>query len=319
MEMDFFDKTGEMAIGSRLRMLTDAVTADASRIYKLYGIDIKPKWFPIIFVLSGGEKKSITGIAKEIGHSHPSVSNIAREMIAKGLMKVADDKEDKRICLVALSKKGMKAAEMLKETCRDVQAAVESILKNTRNDLWRAIGEWEEMLAEKSLLERVKEARKIRESGEIEIVSYKPLYNDAFKSLNEEWIARYFKIEPHDLEYLNYPKEHIIDRGGFIFVALYKKNPVGVCALCKMDVGKYDYELAKLAVSPKAQGKGIGMLLCRAAVDKVKSMGAKTVFLESNTILKPAIHTYKKLGFKEISEYVPSYERGNIQMVLALK
>lgn len=31
--MDFFDKTGKMAIGSRLRMLTDTVTADASRIY----------------------------------------------------------------------------------------------------------------------------------------------------------------------------------------------------------------------------------------------------------------------------------------------
>jgi len=54
--MDFFDKTGKMAIGSRLRMLTDTVTADASRIYELYGIDIKPKWFPLLFILTDGEK-----------------------------------------------------------------------------------------------------------------------------------------------------------------------------------------------------------------------------------------------------------------------
>lgn len=47
--MDFFEKTGKMAIGSRLRMLTDTVTADANCIYKLYGIDIKPKWFPLLF------------------------------------------------------------------------------------------------------------------------------------------------------------------------------------------------------------------------------------------------------------------------------
>lgn len=36
-----------MAIGSRLRMLTDKVTADASQIYQLYGVEIKPKWFPV--------------------------------------------------------------------------------------------------------------------------------------------------------------------------------------------------------------------------------------------------------------------------------
>ena len=44
--MGFFEKTGKMAIGSRLRMLTDKVTADASQIYQLYDVDIKPKWFP---------------------------------------------------------------------------------------------------------------------------------------------------------------------------------------------------------------------------------------------------------------------------------
>ena len=81
--MDFFNRTGKIAIGSRLRMLTDAVTSDASQIYELYGIDIKPKWFPLLFVLAGGKEKTITGIAKEIGHSHPSVSNIVGEMTAR--------------------------------------------------------------------------------------------------------------------------------------------------------------------------------------------------------------------------------------------
>lgn len=319
MKTDFFDKTGEMSIGSRLRMLTDIITADASRIYKLYDIDIKPKWFPVFFVLSGGEKKTITDIAKEIGHTHPSVSHIAGEMIAKKLVKGENDKKDKRRNLIFLSQKGMKTAEMLKEAVKDVQTAVESISKNTRNNLWRAIGEWEDMLSEKSLLERVKEARKNRDMGEVKIVPYKPRHKDAFKSLNEDWISRYFKIEPHDLESLNHPKEYIIDRGGFIFIATCKDTPVGVCALCKMDNPKYDYELAKLAVSPEAQGRSIGIMLCRAALDQAKSMGANAVFLESNTILKPAIHIYKKLGFKEVAECFPSYERGNIQMELLLK
>lgn len=50
--MDFFDKTGKMAIGSRLRILTDRITTDAASIYQLYGVDIKPKWFPVLYALS---------------------------------------------------------------------------------------------------------------------------------------------------------------------------------------------------------------------------------------------------------------------------
>ena len=68
-------------------MLTDKITVDAAAIYKMFGVDLKPKWFPVFFVLSRGEAKTITSIAKEIGHSHPSVSNIIKEMVAKGLVK----------------------------------------------------------------------------------------------------------------------------------------------------------------------------------------------------------------------------------------
>ena len=81
----------------------------------------------------------------------------------------------------------------------------------------------------------------------------------------------------------------------------------------------YDYELAKLAVSPKVQGKGIGVLLCEAVVNKAKELGGKRIFIESNTRLKPAIHIYHKLGFKELPEYHTTYERGDIQMELMIE
>ena len=126
-------------------------------------------------------------------------------------------------------------------------------------------------------------------------------------------------MEEHDIECIDHPQESIIDRGGHIFVALYRGEPVGVCALCKMDDPRYDYELAKLAVSPGVRGKGIGYQLCKAVVDKARALGAKNIFLESNTLLKPAIHTYKKLGFRELAEYHPAYARGDIQMELILE
>lgn len=314
--MDFFDKTGKMAIGSRLRRLTDRITADAAGINRLYGADIKPKWFPVLYTLSEGDAKTVTAIAKEIGLTHPSVSNMVKEMTAVKLIKAVSDKTDKRRTTIALSARGRKTCDRLAEACKDVTIAVEEVSGATRNDLWRAIGEWEEQLSRKSLLERVREVRKERARREVQIVPYAPCYQSAFRSLNEQWITQHWQLEEHDIECLARPQESIIDRGGHIFVALYRGEPVGVCALCKTDAPDHDYELAKLAVSPAAQGKGIGTLLCKAVIDKARESGARNLFLESNTLLKPAIHTYRKLGFRELAEYHPAYARGDIQMEL---
>lgn len=316
--MDFFNQTGKMAIGSRLRMLTDKVTNDAELIHKMYGIDIRAKWFPVFFVLSHGEAKTITAIAKEIGHSHPSVSNIVKEMVARGVVKETKDKSDGRRNLIVLSSKGKKMSEILVEECSDMAVAVESLSSATRNDLWKAIEEWECLLSEESLLDRVKEAKKQRERKEINIVSYKPCYQTAFKALNEEWINKYFKMEEADYKAVDNPEKYIIEKGGEIFVALYKDEPVGVCALLKMNDGHYDYEVSKLAVSPKVQGKGIGLLLGQTTINRAKELGGKSLYLESNTVLEPAIHLYKKLGFKKVSGHYTLYQRCNIQMELAI-
>ncbi len=81
---------------------------------------------------------------------------------------------------------------------------------------------------------------------------------------------------------------------------------------------KYDYELAKMAVSPKAHGKGIGYLLGKAIIEEAISLGASTLYLESNTILRPAISLYEKLGFRKIAGHHTPYKRCNIQMELIL-
>lgn len=91
--------------------------------------------------------------------------------------------------------------DLLTEVCDDVATAVEDVSDATRHDLWRAIGEWEEQLSRKSLLERVKEIRKARESREVRIVPYESRYQPVFRSLNEQWIARHWQLEAHVLSY----------------------------------------------------------------------------------------------------------------------
>ncbi len=319
MQIDFFNKTGKLALGSRLRMLTSTITEDALKIFQLYGVGLQPKWFPVFYVLSEGTEKTITEIANEIGHSQPSVSKIISEMVKKGLVKEKKDPSDGRRNVVVLAKSGKEIIKIITDQYTDVENAVETILAQTKNDLWRAIEEWEVLLEQKSLLQRVKEERRKRESAHVKIIPYQPKYQAAFRDLNIEWISAYFDMEDSDYKALDNPKEYILKGGGHIFVALYKEEPVGVCALIKMDDPKYDFELAKMAVTPKAQGKNIGALLGEAAIEKARSLGASALYLGSNTVLQPAINLYYKLGFQRIMDHPTPYKRCNFQMELILK
>jgi len=317
--MDFFNKTGKMALGSRLRLLAAKVTDDAVKIYELYGADFSPKWFPVLFVLSEEGVKPVTEIAEQIGHSQPSVTKIVKEMAKAGLVKDNLKSTDKRKNVVGLTEKGNVLAEqIIKVQCADIDIAINGIIAEATHNLWEALAEWEFLLEQKSIYKRVQEQKKLRESKDVQIVEYKPQYKSAFKSLNEEWISTYFEIEETDSKALDNPEEYILNKGGKIFVALYKDEPLGVCALIKMDDPEYDYEMAKMAVSPKAQGKNMGWFLGQAVINSAKELRASKIYLESNTALKPAINLYYKMGFQKISGRPTPYKRANIQMELLL-
>ncbi len=123
-------------------------------------------------------------------------------------------------------------------------------------------------------------------------------------------------MEASDYRYLDHPEENILDKNGQIFFAIYNDKPVGTCALIKTD--EQTFELGKMAVSDEAKGKGIGYLLGVAAIEKAREAGAKRIYLESNTMLKPAISLYQKLGFKKITGKPSPYERSNICMEIIL-
>lgn len=163
-----------------------------------------------------------------------------------------------------------------------------------------------------------KEGQENINSKLLQIIDYTPDYKQVFKDLNKEWIDAYFKMEEADYIALDNPEEYIINKGGFILIAKYQDETAGVCALIKLENRKHEFELAKMAVSPKFQGFGIGHILGKAVIQRAKEQKAKYLYLESNTILKPAINLYYKLGFIKIQGPQSPYERSNIHMELEL-
>ncbi|PWN65773.1 GNAT family N-acetyltransferase [Chryseobacterium viscerum] len=153
-------------------------------------------------------------------------------------------------------------------------------------------------------------------NNEVTIISYQPEYKEVFKVLNEEWIKTFFVMEPGDYKLLDHPEEEILNKGGHIAFALLNGEAVGTCALVKTEDNPLTFELSKMAVSPKAQGKKLGYLLGNALVEKAKELNAEKVFLVTNSILVPAIKLYEKLGFIHTPIGKAEYDRADVRMEL---
>jgi N-acetylglutamate synthase-like GNAT family acetyltransferase len=146
----------------------------------------------------------------------------------------------------------------------------------------------------------------------VEIIPFSPDLKEHIKTLNIEWLEKYFRVEEKDKLTLSNPQEEIIDKGGLIFYAKYNDEIIGTVSLLKVD--NNIFELSKMAVSDKAQGLGIGNKLLVHCLATAEEKNMKKLFLYSNRKLLPAIHLYEKFGFVEVPVEDGIYERADIKM-----
>ena len=83
----------------------------------------------------------------------------------------------------------------------------------------------------------------------IDFRPYKHADDEAFKSLNIEWLEAYFEVESYDELVLSNPQTEILDPGGSIFMVLKEGKTIGTFAFIKK--GEGIYEFSKMALTPK--------------------------------------------------------------------
>jgi len=156
--------------------------------------------------------------------------------------------------------------------------------------------------------------------ADVMIREFMPGDEIAFRRLNEEWILRHFgPLEGRDEEIVYNPQRTILDGGGRVFFAVVGGEVIGCCAL--IAAGPGEYEVAKMAVTQYAQGLGIGRRLLESVIAGARASGARTLHLETNRKLTPAIRLYESVGFQHLppERFAPSpYTRCNVQMELRL-
>ena len=150
----------------------------------------------------------------------------------------------------------------------------------------------------------------------VEIINFEHGYAADFKRLNVEWLDKYELSEPADISMLENYQTEILDTGGVIFLAKAGEAIVGSAALIQENPGIF--ELAKMGVSSTFQGKGISKLLLEKCLDEAKKMGAKKLYLVSNSKLTTALSLYEKYGFKHVPVIDNHYSNADVRMEISV-
>jgi ribosomal protein S18 acetylase RimI-like enzyme/DNA-binding MarR family transcriptional regulator len=309
---DWFRGFGPLALGSRLRRLSDRMMSDGRAIYEEHGVAFEPRWFPVFRALAEHGPAGVRELAQGLGYTHAAISQVADGLEGAELIATQPDPTDERRRVLTLSPAGRALHQELRPLWNRIDGALLEIAQGGGGDLLAALDAAERALHAEPLAARVRRAA----GREVRIIDFRAPLRNHFRRLNVRWIEAEFTLEPHDDEVLRHP-ERMLDGGGAILFAQVGLEIGGTCALRRDGDGVF--ELTKMAVDPGHQGLGLGRRLLGAAIARARAWDARQIWLDTNSKLKPAIHLYHALGFRDAARTVPSaYARSDVHMRLDL-
>ena len=312
--MDFVNQLGYLALGSRLNALSDRLYALADEAYQRRGIEIQGRWFPVLRLLHDRGAKTVGEIAEATGQTHSAVSQLADRLVRDAWLQSTPDPADRRVRRLSLTPKADDALREAKPTWRAIEEVLMRRCEAAGIDMLGTLDTFA-TLTDSALADEIAERTTGLQRETLRVTTFRPELREHFFRLNAEWLRKYFYLEEIDHQVLTHPEEEILAAGGQIFFALLNEDVVGTCALKRE--GTETCELTKMAVDERYQGLGIGRRLIEAAIAEFQRGPCKTLFLETNTKLAPAIRLYESVGFEHQPNLKPDshYSRADVYMV----
>jgi DNA-binding MarR family transcriptional regulator/GNAT superfamily N-acetyltransferase len=306
------------ALASRLKRISNSLTSSSKKILNNISVGFEQSSYNILSLISATGPLSIKQISANLCVTHPATVQIVNKLIRGKFVEKYDFHTDKRVTMVKLTNEGEKVFKLLKATAEKIDLSLKEIINEVDPKFFLTLSLIEDKIESKSIFQRVNEKVNEEQIKKIRIVKFDPKYGNKFKELNLEWLNKYFEAEEEDRKALEDPRRYYIETGGEIFFAIVDNNVVGTCAVKK--INRRLFELSKMAVSELYQSKQVGKKLALTAIGFAYEKGANKMVLDTSPKLKAAIHLYKKLGFKILSEtFSTNYKRELFKMELNLK
>jgi len=327
MQQDFLNDLAELALGSRLKRMSERMLVSASDVYQEFAMNINPKWFTLMALLdskdSNKQTLTIVEASSLLGLSQPALSQFCKELQHEKLIKIVKDQADSRKRILSLTTKGRERVHQMKPIWKAVQQAAVDLCTEHNNDFYRSLLLLEKSFSHESLLCRTRHyINQTAMQTQVVIKAFEPALAHHFEAINKQWIDDMFVLETIDKQVLEDPQSHIIDKGGKIWFAEHPTlGIVGTCAF--WNKGNNSFELTKMGVLKSARGLKVGEILLQHVLKEAQSLDIKKLFLLTNAKCAAAIHLYEKNGFVHdktiMQDYGQNYARCNVAMLYPLK
>ncbi|MDB4837620.1 bifunctional helix-turn-helix transcriptional regulator/GNAT family N-acetyltransferase [Marinomonas sp.] len=309
------EQFGVLTLGSRLKRLSDHLFAQVQDLYVKCDVSISSTYFPILRLLQTTGSLSVVEVANQLHISHPAVSKQTNKMLKEGILEKKQDTQDQRRSSLCLSQKALSVMTQVEPILQELKWVIEKMTDSSSANFMEALEKLEEQVFDGSLADKV-----LDRLAPIKIEALQNCHGDAFYQLNYAWLSRYFpsQIMEYDLLILQKPQEHIIKKGGAVWVAAYEDEglPKVLGTLAYMpDATGQKAELLKLSVVEHCQGKGIAQALLTHALHFAEQNEVACLTLETASSLTSAQRLYEKNGF--VVKPMPSesiYDRSDVYM-----
>lgn len=146
------------------------------------------------------------------------------------------------------------------------------------------------------------------------VVPFSPAYSAAWRTLNEGWILEAgFALEAKDHLVLNDPEGQVIAKGGHILLVVDAAAQALGCGSL-MPLADGGFEVAKMAVTPTARGRGLSRLILQGLEKTARLQEASRLYIETNSALTPALRLYESFGFAYLPSQNTPYARADVFM-----
>ncbi len=126
---------------------------------------------------------------------------------------------------------------------------------------------------------------------------------------------QYLDIQNYDEELLHLEHKYG-PPGGRLYIALEDGAAVGCVGLRKID--EENCELKRMYIRPACRGRGLSRLLMDRILSDARTIGYRTMLLDTLPFLQAAQKLYRSYGFEEIERYNDSPMDTSIYMRLVL-
>lgn len=151
---DYLDELGELALGSRLKRLSEKMMADAASVYRHFDIDVQPKWFTLLALLHEKGPVSVVQASEYLGLTQPAISQFCRQLSGAEYISVEAAKTDSRVRLMSLTTKGHKQIARMLPMWVAVDKAAKELCTEFENDFYQSLRKFELALAKRTLKQR---------------------------------------------------------------------------------------------------------------------------------------------------------------------